>query len=52
MYTATIFLNDVVDFAREGGIAVLGGLFSLSVRPDNLNKYFDKKCGLPWKAVS
>lgn len=44
--------DKVIEFARNGGIVVIGGVFSSLIRPDNLNKYFNSKWGLPWKTGS
>jgi hypothetical protein len=43
-----IVSDKLVDFARNGGIVVLGGLFSSSIRPSDLRRYF-KKWDLSWK---
>lgn len=40
----------LTDFARNGGIVVLGGLFS-SIRPSELRSYF-QKWDLPWRVGS
>lgn len=41
----------LTDFARNGGIVVLGGLFSSSIRPNELRSYF-QKWDLPWRVGS
>jgi hypothetical protein len=47
-----IVSDKVVEFARNGGTVVLGGLFSSFIRPSDLHTYFNSKWGLPWKAGS
>ncbi|KAH8589778.1 hypothetical protein B0O99DRAFT_636194 [Bisporella sp. PMI_857] len=44
--------DKVVDFARNGGVVVLGGLFSSFIRRDVLGGYFNKKWDLAWEVGS
>ncbi|KAK5074433.1 hypothetical protein PMZ80_011246 [Knufia obscura] len=39
--------DKVIDFARNGGTVVLGGLFSSLIRPNDLRTYFSSKWALP-----
>lgn len=49
---ANAVADKLVKFAREGGVVVVGGLFSSFGRPNDMQKYFDKKWNLPWKIGS
>ena len=49
---ADALADKLVTFAREGGTVVVGGLFTSFGRPDDMQKYFEKKWGLAWKIGS
>ncbi|KAF9460879.1 hypothetical protein BDZ94DRAFT_1197036 [Collybia nuda] len=45
-------LAKLVEFSKMGGSVVVGGSFSSFVRPVDLDAFFDKAWGLPWKGGS
>lgn len=43
-------LERVVSYVRGGGTAIIGGLFSSFVRPDDMDSWFRSQWGLSWKS--
>lgn len=41
--------QQVVDYVRGGGTAIIGGYFTSFVRPDDFNKWMRESWGLPWE---